>query len=89
MPAAVIVDHDNSYIRGLATNALRAARYEVTAFDSPMAVLDAMDSPTRIRVMVTRVDFRAGQAQWRSAGPHGQAPAAGGEHCVCRPGAEP
>ena len=57
MPAAVIVVHDNSQIRELATNALRDAGYEVTAFDSPMAVLDVLDSPMRLRVLVTRVDF--------------------------------
>ena len=61
MPSPVIVVHDNEKTRQLATNALRAAGYEVTAFDSPMQVLDAMDSPTRIRVLVTRVDFGSGK----------------------------
>ena len=61
MPAPIIVVHDNSQIRELATDALRAAGYEVAAFDSSMAVLDAMGSPTRLRVLVTRADFGPGQ----------------------------
>jgi DNA-binding NtrC family response regulator len=56
----VIVVHDDEATRELATNALRDAGYEVTAFASPMAVLDAMDSPARLRVLVTRVDFGSG-----------------------------
>lgn len=61
MPAPIIVVHDNSHTRGVATNALRDAGYEVTAFDNPMAVLDALDSPTRLRLLVTRMDFGAGK----------------------------
>ncbi len=61
MPAPIIVVHDNSDTRGLATHALRDAGYEVTAYDSPMAVLKVLDNPTRIRVLVTRVDFGAGK----------------------------
>ena len=60
MPAPVIVVHDDDETRGLATHVLRDAGYEVMAFDSPMAVLDALDSPTRLRVLVTRVDFGPG-----------------------------
>jgi DNA-binding NtrC family response regulator len=57
----VIVVHDEDATRELATNALRDAGYEVTAFASPMQVLDAMDAATRpIRVVVTRVDFGTG-----------------------------
>jgi DNA-binding NtrC family response regulator len=56
----VIVVHDDDAIRELATNALRNAGYEVTAFTSPMQVLDAMDAATRSGVVVTRVDFGAG-----------------------------
>jgi DNA-binding NtrC family response regulator len=52
--------HDDDATRELATNALRDAGYEVTAFTSPMQVLDAMDAATPIRVMVTRVNFGTG-----------------------------
>jgi DNA-binding NtrC family response regulator len=56
-----IVVHNDDATRELATNALRDASYEVTAFASPMQVLDAMDAATRpIRVVVTRVDFGTG-----------------------------
>jgi DNA-binding NtrC family response regulator len=61
MPTPVIVVHDNFDTRELAANALRDAGHEVTAFDNPMAVLDAMDTPTRVHVLVTRVDFGPGQ----------------------------
>jgi DNA-binding NtrC family response regulator len=56
----VIVVHDDDATRELATNALRDAGYEVTAFSSPMQVLDVMDAATPIRVMVTRVNFGTG-----------------------------
>jgi len=52
-----IVVHDDHATRELATNVLRDTGYQVTAFDSPMQVLDAMDAATRIWVVVTRVDF--------------------------------
>jgi DNA-binding NtrC family response regulator len=56
-----LVVHDDDATRELATNALRDAGYEVTAFTSPMQVLDAMDAATRrIRVLVTRVNFGSG-----------------------------
>jgi DNA-binding NtrC family response regulator len=55
-----IVVHDDDATRELATNALRDAGYEVTAFASPMQVLDAMDAATPIRVVVTRVNFGSG-----------------------------
>ena len=61
MPAPIIVVHDDPDTRGLAANALRDAGYEVTAFDNPMAVLDAMDRDAGIRVLVTRVDFGPGK----------------------------
>jgi CheY-like chemotaxis protein len=44
MPTPVIVVHDDPDTRALATKTLRDAGYEVTAFASPMSVLDAMDS---------------------------------------------
>src|ERR1700746_2747144 len=61
MPTSVIVVHDDFDTRELATHTIRDAGYEVTAFESPMSVLDAMDSPTRVRVLITRVDFGPGK----------------------------
>jgi DNA-binding NtrC family response regulator len=61
MPTPVIVVHDDDATRELAAHALRAAGYEVAAFDSPMQVLDAMNTHTRIRVLITRVDFGSGK----------------------------
>ena len=61
MPTPILVVHDDPDTRRSATNALRGAGYEVTAFDNPMAVLDAMDRDTGIRVLVTRVDFGLGK----------------------------
>ena len=61
MPTPIIVVHDDDKTRELAANALRDAGYEVAAFGNPMRVLDAMDGPTRIRVLVTRVDFGPGK----------------------------
>ena len=55
-----IVVHDDDATRELATNVLRDAGYGVTAFTSPMQVLDTMDAATRIGVVVTRVNFGSG-----------------------------
>lgn len=61
MPTPIIVVHDDPDTRGSATNALRDAGYEVTAFDNPMSVLDALDIPTHLRLLITRVDFGPGK----------------------------
>ena len=66
MPAPVLVVHNEQETRDLAVTALRAAFLEAIGFDDPMAALDAMEADSRVRVLVTRVEFGPGK-------PHGVA----------------
>jgi hypothetical protein len=52
--------------RDLAVTALRAAFVEAIGFHDPIAALDAMEADSRVRVLVTRVEFAPGK-------PHGVA----------------
>ena len=71
MPAAVLVVHDDRDTRELAIAALRRAFLEVVGFADPMTALDAIEASSRVRVLVTRVLFRARHAERRRVGPHG------------------
>jgi len=66
MSAPVLVAHDEQETRELAVIALHAAFLEVAGFDDPMAALDAIATDSRVRVLVTSVDFGPGK-------PHGVA----------------
>ena len=61
MPAAVLVVHNERDTRDLAVTALRAAFLEAVGFENPMAALDAVEANSRVRVLVTRVDFGPGK----------------------------
>jgi DNA-binding NtrC family response regulator len=61
MPAPVLVAHDDKATRDLAVAALGAAGIETVGFDDPIAALDAIEANSRVRVLVTRVDFGTGK----------------------------
>jgi DNA-binding NtrC family response regulator len=61
LPAAVVVVHDERNFRDLAVVALRAAFLEAIGFEDPLAALDAIEVGSRVRVLVTRVDFGPGK----------------------------
>ena len=61
MPAPIIVVHDENDVRQAAVDALRAAGHECVGFADPMTALDAIEDNTRVRVLVTRVDFGEGK----------------------------
>jgi DNA-binding NtrC family response regulator len=61
MPAPVIVVHDEPATRELAVNALCAAGLQSTGFDDPIKALAAVETDSRVRVLVTRVDFGRGK----------------------------
>ena len=42
-------------------SAVRAAGYQTAGFDDPMAALDAIEADSRVRVLVTRVNFGPGK----------------------------
>ena len=62
----LLVVHNEQETRDLAVTALRAAFLEAIGFDDPMAALDAMEADSRVRVLVTGVEFGHGK-------PHGVA----------------
>jgi DNA-binding NtrC family response regulator len=61
MPAAVIVVHNERKARELIMLSLRAAFLEAAEFEDPIRALDAMEASSRVRVLVTRVDFGPGR----------------------------
>jgi FixJ family two-component response regulator len=61
MPAPVIVVHDEDDVRQSTVDALLAAGHECVGFVDPMTALDAIEDNTRVRVLVTRVDFGEGK----------------------------
>lgn len=60
MPAPVLVVHQENEAREEVLAALRAAGCEAAGFDNPMTALNAIETDSRVRVLVTRVNFRAG-----------------------------
>jgi DNA-binding NtrC family response regulator len=60
MPAPVLVVHNEFDTRELALTALRAAGHETAGFENPMTALDAIEANSRVRVLVTGVDFGPG-----------------------------
>jgi DNA-binding NtrC family response regulator len=61
MPAPVLVVHNEFDTRELALTALRGAGREVAGFADPMIALDAIETDSRVRVLVTGVDFGQGK----------------------------
>lgn len=61
MPAPVLVVDDEIDTRDLALEALRAAGLEAIGFSDPMAALAVIEVDSRVRVLVTRIDFGEGK----------------------------
>src|ERR1700750_1490417 len=61
MPAPIIVVHDEPETRERAVSALCAAGLQVVGFNDPMEALAAVESDTRVRVLITSVDFGRGK----------------------------
>jgi DNA-binding NtrC family response regulator len=61
MSATVLVVHSETDACELMVSALRAAGFEVVGFSDPMRALDAVESDSRIRVLVTRINFGEGR----------------------------
>jgi DNA-binding NtrC family response regulator len=61
MPTPVLVAHDDKATRDLALAALSVAGIEAVGFEDPIAALDAIETNSRVRVLVTRVDFGSGK----------------------------
>jgi DNA-binding NtrC family response regulator len=61
MSATVLVVHSETDARELMLSALRSAGFDVAGFGNPMMALDAVESDSRIRVLVTRINFGEGR----------------------------
>lgn len=61
MPAPVLVVHDEIDTRQLILTALQAAGYASVGFSDPMRALETLEADTRVRVLLTRVNFGKGK----------------------------
>jgi DNA-binding NtrC family response regulator len=61
MSATVLVVHSDTDARELMLSALRGAGFDVAGFGDPMMALDAVETDSRIRVLVTRINFGEGR----------------------------
>jgi DNA-binding NtrC family response regulator len=61
MPAPVVVVHQQHDTRQMLVSAVRAAGYEAAGFADPLKALDAIETGSRVRVLVTRLDFGPGK----------------------------
>lgn len=61
MPATVLVVHSEADALNMMVCALRTAGLDVTGFTDPLVALDAIEADSRVRALVTRVDFGPGK----------------------------
>jgi DNA-binding NtrC family response regulator len=61
MPAPVLVVHDDAGTCDLAVATLNTAGLTAVGFADPVRALDAIEADSRVRVLVTRVDFGVGK----------------------------
>src|SRR5690349_20405247 len=61
MPAPVVVVHNDVEFRAKTTAAFREAAIEVEAFAGPLLALTAEERAQRAKILITRIDFPAGQ----------------------------
>jgi len=66
MPARIVVVHDDLEFLNPLTTALRAADYDVAAFDDSMTAWDALGAAQKVELLITRIRFPPGR-------PHGVA----------------
>ena len=66
MPARIVVVHDDVEFLAAIEAALRAEGHDVAAFSNSLLAWDALAAGNRVEVLVTRIQFPAGQ-------PHGVA----------------
>jgi DNA-binding NtrC family response regulator len=61
MPAPVLIAHQESNVREMLVSAIRAEGHEAVGFADPLTTLGALEADSRVRVLVTCVDFEAGK----------------------------
>lgn len=61
MPAPIIVVHQQTKVLDMILSALRSAGYEAAGFNDPVTALDAIETDSRVKVLVTRIDLGTGK----------------------------
>lgn len=61
MPAPVLIVHQEHIALEMLLRAVRAAGYEAAGFEDPLTALYAIESDSRVRVLVTRLNFGEGK----------------------------
>ncbi len=61
MPTSIIIVDDDQGTRQAVLAALRGANLDATAFDDPMAALNAIENDSKAHVVVSRVGFGPGK----------------------------
>jgi DNA-binding NtrC family response regulator len=61
MPAPVLIVHQEHVAREMLLQAVQAAGYEAAGFADPLKALEAIETDSRVRVLVTRVNFGEGK----------------------------
>lgn len=61
MPVPVLIVHQEHIAREMLLQAVQAAGYEAAGFADPLKALDAIEADSRVRVLVTRVNFGKGK----------------------------
>jgi DNA-binding response OmpR family regulator len=64
MPARIVLVHDDADFREPTVAALRAAGYDVAAYNNSLAALDAFEAAASVQLLITRMSFPPGS-------PHG------------------
>jgi hypothetical protein len=75
MPATIVIVYDDPDFAVPTLTSLRAAGYDVVAFQDSMSGIDALEHPKRIELLITLVRFPRRDAKWRGFGTHGSAQA--------------
>lgn len=66
MPLRIVLIHDDMDFLQTAAAGLRAAGYDVTAYNASLAALDALEAAPTVELLITRISFSPGS-------PHGVA----------------
>jgi DNA-binding NtrC family response regulator len=61
LPAPIIVVHQQTKVLDMILSALRSAGYEAAGFNDPVTALDAIETDSRVKVLVTRIDLGTGK----------------------------
>jgi DNA-binding NtrC family response regulator len=61
MPATIVIVHDDRNVLTAALLTIRAAGHDVAAFSDPMTALNAIEKDSRVRVLVSQIDFGTGK----------------------------